>query len=162
VQALTLTEPWATLVAVGAKQIETRHWRTPYRGLLAIHAAKGFPDWAQQYCLLEPFRSVLTEQTKIRIIWDKARGRAPEDRTDFPLGKVIAICRLRNIIPTEEAAQHISAQELAFGDYSRGRWAWVLSDIQRLIHAVPARGALGLWEWDPGPDWERALGVRFQ
>ena len=42
-KALTLTQPWASLVAIGAKRIETRSWSTPYRGLLAIHAAKGFP-----------------------------------------------------------------------------------------------------------------------
>ena len=42
-KALTLTQPWASLVACGAKTIETRSWRTPYRGPVAIHAAKGFP-----------------------------------------------------------------------------------------------------------------------
>lgn len=39
-KALSLTQPWASLVAVGAKRIETRSWRTSYRGPLAIHAAK--------------------------------------------------------------------------------------------------------------------------
>jgi hypothetical protein len=42
-KALTLTQPWATLVAIGAKTIETRSWPTSYRGPLAIHAAKGYP-----------------------------------------------------------------------------------------------------------------------
>ena len=41
-KALTLTQPWATLIAVGAKRIETRSWGTSYRGRIAIHAAKGF------------------------------------------------------------------------------------------------------------------------
>lgn len=40
-KAITLTQPWATLVAIGAKRIETRSWATRYRGPLAIHAAKG-------------------------------------------------------------------------------------------------------------------------
>src|SRR5260370_42620635 len=30
-------QPWATLIALGAKRIETRSWSTPYRGPLAIH-----------------------------------------------------------------------------------------------------------------------------
>jgi hypothetical protein len=40
-KALTLTQPSATLVAPGAKRIETRSWPTSYRGPLAIHAAAG-------------------------------------------------------------------------------------------------------------------------
>lgn len=38
--ALTLMQPWATLVAIGAKRIETRSWATRYRGPSAIHAAR--------------------------------------------------------------------------------------------------------------------------
>src|SRR6202030_2406661 len=49
-KALTLTQPWATLVAIGAKRIETRSWPTLYRGPLAIYAAKRFPKWAQDTC----------------------------------------------------------------------------------------------------------------
>src|SRR5258708_5270609 len=44
VKALTLWQPWASLIAVGAKTIETRSWSTSYRGPLAIHAAKRKPD----------------------------------------------------------------------------------------------------------------------
>ena len=40
-KALTIAQPWATLVAIGAKQIETRSWQTNYRGDIAIHAGKG-------------------------------------------------------------------------------------------------------------------------
>lgn len=47
---LTLTQPWASLIAIGAKTLETRSWRTGYRGPLAIHYA---------LCHMEPFRSVL-------------------------------------------------------------------------------------------------------
>lgn len=37
-KALTVTEPWATLIAIGAKRIETRSWPTEYRGPVAIHS----------------------------------------------------------------------------------------------------------------------------
>lgn len=40
-KALTIAQPWATLAAIGAKQIETRSWQTNYRGDIAIHAGKG-------------------------------------------------------------------------------------------------------------------------
>ena len=36
-KAITLTQPWATLVMLGQKQWETRSWRTHYTGALAIH-----------------------------------------------------------------------------------------------------------------------------
>lgn len=39
-KAISLWQPWATLIATGAKQIETRSWATSYRGPIAIHAAK--------------------------------------------------------------------------------------------------------------------------
>jgi len=39
--------------------------------------------------------------------------------------------------------------ELSFGDYTPGRYAWILADVKLLPEPVPARGALGLWEWVP-------------
>ena len=45
-KALSVTQPWATLIATGQKQIETRSWGTRYRGPLYIHAAKRFPAYA--------------------------------------------------------------------------------------------------------------------
>jgi len=56
-KALTLWQPWASLVATGAKRIETRSCVTKYRGPLAIHAAKevgadscdsAFPLWSSE------------------------------------------------------------------------------------------------------------------
>ncbi|MCY4577660.1 MAG: ASCH domain-containing protein [Chloroflexi bacterium] len=38
-KALSLRQPWASLIADGRKTIETRTWRTHYRGPLAIHAS---------------------------------------------------------------------------------------------------------------------------
>ncbi|MDE2685986.1 MAG: ASCH domain-containing protein [Chloroflexota bacterium] len=40
IRALSLRQPWASMVADGRKTIETRTWRTNYRGPLAIHASK--------------------------------------------------------------------------------------------------------------------------
>ena len=38
-KVLSLRQPWASLIADGSKTIETRTWRTDYRGPLAIHAS---------------------------------------------------------------------------------------------------------------------------
>lgn len=149
-KAITLTQPWATLVAIGAKKIETRGWRTRYRGPLAIHAAKGFPKEAQQLAYyVEPFRTVLAQA---HCIPTQAYGMTPEN---LPTGCVVATCELVECVLIEDHSTDwglrwpITEQERAFGDYTPGRYAWLLADVQPLATPVPARGALGLWNWEP-------------
>lgn len=139
-KTLTLTQPWATLVAIGAKRIETRSWRTSYRGPLAIHAAKGFPKEARVLCRNNPFHRELYNAGFASVSYSG----------DLPLGCVIATCRLVDCAPTELVSRtpgRLSEQESAFGDYSYGRWAWILSDVAPLPQPIPAKGALSLWEW---------------
>jgi len=40
-KALTISQPFASLIASGSKFVENRTWPTSYRGPLAIHAGKG-------------------------------------------------------------------------------------------------------------------------
>jgi hypothetical protein len=142
-KAITLTNPWATLVAIGAKRIETRSWKTSYRGPLAIHAAKGFPKEARRFTL-EP---VVYEA--IQKLGYHARGWFQA----YPTGSVIATCRLIDCVPTEAVAvlypELWSPQEQAFGNYDAGRWAWILGGVQCFEQPMPAKGALSLWEWCP-------------
>jgi hypothetical protein len=151
-KALTLTQPWATLVAIGAKRIETRSWPTSYRGPLAIHAARSFPSWA---------RAFTTEP----ICYDtvrRSRSTAARLAAAYPLGCVLATCRLANVLPTEVidnalnvfgvSLEPLDFREKAFGDYSPGRYAWILEDVHELAEPIPAKGALGLWEWDRIPN----------
>ena len=137
-KALTLTQPRATLVAIGAKKIETRSWKTSYRGPLAIHAAKGFPKWARTMCEDYPFVDALV-------------GWAVHT---LPLGQVIATCRLVDCVPTDHITAKtcpfrdlLTKQEELFGDYGEGRYAWILDNVHELPVPLPAKGALGLWEW---------------
>lgn len=139
-KALTLTQPWAALVALGAKRFETRSWRTDYRGPLAIHAAKGYPSDCQELVLYEPFHSVLLRN------YGHPFDIAPALRAQR--GLVLATCRLVDCIRiTERFGDALSVQERQFGDYTPGRYAWRLDDIRLLATPVPARGSLGLWEW---------------
>jgi activating signal cointegrator 1 len=141
-KALSLTQPWATLVALREKSIETRSWPTPYRGPLAIHAAKnlkpvGGLEGLKDLCQTPPFCDALVRA-----------GIAFAG--ELPLGAVVAICRLAYCVPVEEvdAIYSPSRNERAFGDYSDGRFAWFLGDIVALPEPIPARGGLGLWDWD--------------
>ena len=170
-KTITLTQPWATLIAVGAKRIETRSWSTGYRGPIAIHAAKGLADMSEQdlaeLVAYEPFFTALGPARKV-----DAGGLL----TDLPRGKVVAIAQLAGcckIAHSSSAAGLASADsyyesilelvryrgyhiimpppepEYSFGNYAPGRFAWVLKDVRPLAEPIPARGALGLWEWTP-------------
>ena len=131
-KALTLTQPWATLVALGHKKVETRSWSTSYRGPLAIHAAKGFPADARAFAEEE-----------------RALGRVP---AQLPLGAVVATARLVAVRPTFDVAPELMGLELRLGNYARGRFAWLLEDVVALPEPIPAKGALQLWTWEPdGP-----------
>jgi len=128
-RALTLTQPWASAVAVGIKRVETRSWATAYRGPLAIHAAKTMPKAAKEF---------YQEQ------WSLGR-RLP---SPLPLSAVVAVAELVGIETTEDAAPFLSRTELEFGNYGPLRFAWFLENVEALETPVPARGALGLWEWE--------------
>ncbi|MBV4425848.1 hypothetical protein KM802_11330, partial [Clostridium tyrobutyricum] len=39
-KVLTIIQSWDSLITLGDKHIETRLWRTKYRGSLLIHAGK--------------------------------------------------------------------------------------------------------------------------
>jgi hypothetical protein len=156
VKALTLTQPWATLVAIGAKRIETRGWRTSYRGELAIHAAKGFPKDALKFSL-QPVCYNQMQRTARLEMSRKGWGA-------YPLGYVLATCRLQACISTDTlfevdslltndpeavTGRYVSELEHAFGNFSPGRFAWFLTDIKLLPEPIPAKGSLSLWEWNP-------------
>lgn len=150
-KALTITQPWATLVAIGAKRFETRGWSTPYRGPLAIHAGKntkpvGGEAGLRRLCKMEPFRSVLAEAGIDPLL-------------DLPRGAIVATVELVGCFPTEDIAAcsssfevaritgiHPCRHERAFGDYSPGRYAWVTCSREPVAPPVEARGMQGLWE----------------
>jgi hypothetical protein len=164
-KALTLTQPWATLVVLRAKHIETRSWRTPYRGVLAIHAAKTFPGWAKDLCYGDPFRSALGWKQPPGMMSQQWLDQIARNLKELPTGAVIGFatvegCReiIHSVYPTPTKGHYLVGEdriippqspELEFGDYSPGRWAWLLKDAMQLETPVPAKGALGLWEWEP-------------
>jgi len=142
-KAISLTQPWASFVVHGLKQIETRSWRHRYTGLLAIHASKGMPAAAVELCYEEPHRTLLAS---IGIAMPH----------DLPRGVVLGTVELVDYLTTVRLGRPqlfggslLSEQELALGDYSPGRWMWLLRNATRLDEPVPARGSLGLWEWEP-------------
>jgi hypothetical protein len=136
-KALTLWEPWASLIAIGAKRIETRSWATSYRGPLAIHASKKVPSDISDF------------YEENQLPWDLTR-LGFFNITDLPAGMVLATCRLVDVIPTTSPylTEVLKTKEANYGDYEPGRFAWILTDITHLEVPVPAIGHQGLWTWD--------------
>lgn len=139
-KAITILQPWASLIANGQKRIETRSWYTPHRGEIAIHAGKKLePDsvgWFQE-----------------EHDWFAELGI--EDIDALPRGCVIATARLTHCVKFEHGATHRINQtgqyppyETWLGDFSPGRFGWVLSDVKPINPPIPARGYQGLWDWE--------------
>jgi hypothetical protein len=67
---------------------------------------------------------------------------------------VVATCVLTDCLPVGDPLVWgrlvIWPAERGMGDFSPGRFAWLLADIVALEPPVPARGRLGLWEWPAG------------
>lgn len=126
IPALTLWQPWATLIAEEVKRIETRSWATHYRGPIAIHAAKkpvSISDYPDLFELLP-------------------------DNCEFPLGAVVAIVNLVDCVEmTPEFIAQQSEQELKCGDWQPGRFAWILEIIRPVVPPIPASGGQKLWNW---------------
>lgn len=145
VRALTLWQPWASLIAIDAKRIETRSWETKYRGWLLIHAASRFQVEERNLAYnREPFRTVLGSAGLL-----PAGERPATHVVRMPLGAVVAVARLQDCIRCDEdperLAEHGAAHEFSFGGYTPGRYAWLLSEVRPLPESIPASGGQRLW-----------------
>ena len=160
-KAITILQPYASLIACGAKQIETRSWATKYRGPIAIHAGKQWEMYRREITYREPFHSALwPNMTKDEMALN-GYGRTKL----LPLGVVIAIADLvdclkvigrvslkigdeKRIAAVLENGVKVFGNELEFGDYTIDRYAWILANVRRM-KPIPAKGMQRLWEWEP-------------
>jgi hypothetical protein len=139
VKAITLWEPWASLVLVQEKKVETRCWSTKYRGPLAIHAAaKSPPQW------LGASRHDSEFQRRLGIV-EKKYGWQNHWWKETA-GKILCIV---NLVEVEEAdPRKVDDQERWFGNYEAGRYMFHLEFVERFIAPIPAKGNRMLWNWE--------------
>lgn len=180
-KAITLWQPWASLLAYGVKKYETRSWPTKYRGPIAIHAGKfGFGPYACELpigftdAVVSALWPGTTDPCAIVDNWD-----------EFPKGEIIATAELVNcwhIVyhpgTNVDIAKHIpvgaeldvpmkhpdfgryivpTEKEMLFGDWTPGRYAWELTNVKLLPKPIRAKGAQGLWNWDESDPDSRPL-----
>lgn len=127
-KAITITEPWASMIAKGFKKIETRSWPTSYRGKIAIHAGKGKPnrDWV---------------------------GNVPEMMNlidnDIHPGCIIAYADLIGCEKmTKEMIDNVKKNHAEYisGIYEPGRYAFILDNIQP-VTPIPTKGKQRIWNY---------------
>lgn len=125
-KALSLWNPWASLIAYGLKKIETRDRLTHHRGPLAIHAAKKW-DFDQRDTWLE-FRNEFA---------DVACLMPPE----LPLGCIVAVVELRDCkVMTPPWIDAQTPMERALGGWAVGRYGYTLANVHRVDPPVPFKG----------------------
>ena len=122
-KALTIKEPYATLIRNGVKTIETRSWKTNYRGPLYIHAGVS--------------KEYLKDKELMRLVKDN----------DVHLGEFVCKCNLIDCVRmTDEFIKQVKQNELEYatGFYEVGRYAWILRDVEP-VKSDKVKGHLGIW-----------------
>lgn len=153
-RAITLHQPWASLIAQGHKTTETRIWPAPETLIgsrIAIHAARRRPR---------------------RSEWNDRVAEAA-DGVDLPLGVIVATARVdgcvrvlsngfaklsepadlgRVWVVDKFGQEHRDAHQMSsdpYGDYSEGRWIWLLSRVRPVEPPIEAKGSRGVWILPP-------------
>lgn len=132
-KAITISQPYASLIGSGEKFVENRTWATKHRGSIAIHAGQG-----QQYLT----RAELSK---------------------YPTGCVVAIAKLSACISLEEIREkafsdselqrrrvvpgtQISWSALGSHEHTEGPWCWILEQVKK-IEPIAVVGKQGIWNW---------------
>lgn len=128
-KVLSIKEPFATLIMDKDKMIETRSFKTNYRGELYIHTSLG------------------SVNIKEKVDFFNLVGKRCMHN-----GYIICKCRLVDCVYMSssfvEDMKKNNYKEYICGEYKEGRYAWVLSDIQALDEFIPAKGKLGIWNYN--------------
>lgn len=119
-RALSLWQPWASLICDGRKTIETRNWEMLYRGPLAIHAA-------------------------MRVEKDACEDFGYDWRT-IPRGAVLCIVNVTDCV----RFPHPLAPPDPYGDFYEGRFGILMAMREKFPEPIPAKGHQGIWYWNCG------------
>ncbi len=151
-KCISLHQPRASLIVIGAKTYETRSWPTSHRGPILIHAAK---KWTKNQ------KALLNQEPFVRPMSDAwyHYGLGTADKP--PIGSIIGVADLVEcyrvmkdchgcpyLFPSPVGPEtHMeplpTGDELAFGDFTTGRYAWKLANPRRFAKPIPYRGMQG-------------------
>lgn len=129
---LSLLQPWATLLVRGHKMVETRSWPTKYRGPVFIHAS-GSLNKRYKDSQMTPALQCLEDAFKDHIKVDELR-----------FGEIVGMVEIVTTVRTQDLKPFLTPQEIAFGDYGKGRWAWECRNPVEFKYTTPCKGQLGV------------------
>ena len=177
IKAITIKQPWASLIALGVKHIETRSWATKYRGPIAIHAGLAKPP--KMFACCQDVGDYVMHRDHEELAM-RRRNVVVGDWDDLPLGAVIATAELTDCLPIYddpgdwrdgsclvnsgeilvclgerqfdgEGGSTIPGDDvtgaLPYGDFTPGRYGWMLTNITPTT-PTPAKGQQRLWNWN--------------
>ena len=123
-KALTIKQPWATLIQKGYKKYEFRTWKTNYRGDVLIHAGKGVDK-----CALEKLKDLNLE---------------------YPIGVVLCKATITDCIELNPQVNNKinESNPLIYGEKNRVGYAWKLENIRVINSDKEVKGKLSFWEID--------------
>ncbi|MCW5830673.1 MAG: ASCH domain-containing protein [Deltaproteobacteria bacterium] len=149
-KALTIVQPWASLIADGFKSWEMRSWPTSYRGQLLIHAGRGKLTKQARTANAEALRTWMARTVNPEF----TKAACYFDRTDLPIGRIVAVAdlvgchRITGSWRTSPAERKrvllYGLTEPAVGEVLFG---WVLANVRR-VDGPACKGMLGLWTLD--------------
>lgn len=130
-KAITIKQPWATLIAKGYKEYEFRKWKTKYRGDILIHAGKGLDN--------------------------KAMKRFENLNLEYLTGCIIAKAKITDCICVDEKfinkvvatnpEVYNSLNERAENNQKNNTYAFKLEDVEE-INPIYINGKLSLWNYE--------------
>jgi hypothetical protein len=131
-KAVSVCQPWASLLVHGFKRLATRSWAIRHRGPLLIHASTLFPVSARMLCRQEPYRTLLA-------------GAGLFGWRDLPTGVLLGVAEVVGCTRTPELGP-VPDLEQQLDDFGPGRWAWSLVNVRPLPAPVPCRGWPGVFD----------------
>lgn len=148
-RAISLHQPWASLVALGIKKYETRSWATKYRGKLLVCSAK--KKYIPDSCLVNQVFDLTDMGTFHRTRLDFL-GNNTKYTQFLPLGRVVCVVNLVDCHIMTTDGKSIKAEgrdvpqlEQLCGDWTPGRYAWELANLIPFHKPIPIKGKQGLW-----------------
>lgn len=147
-KAITIWQPWASLIYTGAKKIETRNWATKYRGPLAIHAAKRWDTELQSHLFTRQMYGGLAPLVGKPLDFTFNTYIDVTKIKNLYKGAIIATCNLIDCVPVENLTLKDIEIEQYYGDFSPGRVAWILDNVKPLKEPIKAKGKQRIWNWE--------------
>lgn len=142
-KALSIKQPWASLIVHGIKDIENRTWKTNFRGRIYVHASKiNFKDFDVLMSLPDRQRKVFNDFIKTNK-FNSAIGCTIIGEVD------IIDCVINHESSWAEKTEVLSHdEEFGYPNYGKPIYNWVLANPVLYEKPIPAKGKLSFWEPD--------------